>query len=144
MLVCYTDQNLDKNTMATLYFPRFHSYLNYGNIAWASTTKSKLRKIASHQRQAVNAIPKNDNQEITNSRKFMEENGIINVYKFNLYQVLNFMFRVQNQTIPKSFQTKFKYIEQKNETRQIKDNFIIPKRNTRITRLAISSRGPRF
>ena len=67
----------------------------------------KIRKIASQQRQAVNAIPKNDNQEITNSRKFMEENGILNVYKLNLYQVLNFMFRVHNEAIPKSFQTKF-------------------------------------
>ena len=75
---------LDKNTMATLYFSFFHSYLNYGNIARASTTKSKLRKIASQQRQAVNDIPKSDNQEITTSRKFMEENGILNVYKLNL------------------------------------------------------------
>ena len=50
---------LDKNTVTTLYFSFFHSYLNYGNIAWASTTKSKVRKIASQQRQAVNAIPKN-------------------------------------------------------------------------------------
>ena len=104
---------LDKNTLTTLYLSFFHSYLNYGNIAWASMTKSKLRKIASQQRQAVNAIPKNDNKEITNSRKFMEENGILNVYKLNLYQVLNFMFRVHNETIPKSFQTKSEYIDQK-------------------------------
>ena len=101
--------------MTTLYFSFFHSYLNYGNIAWASTTKSKLRKIASQQRQAVNAIPKNDNQEITNSRKFMEENGILNVYKLNLCQVLNFMFRVHNETI---------------------------QRNTRIIHFAILSRRP--
>ena len=67
----------------------------------------------------------------------MEENGILNVYKLNLYQVLNFMFRVHNETIPKSFQTKFQYIEHKYGTRQIKDNFIIPKRNTRITRFGI-------
>ena len=85
----YTAKNLDKNTMTTLCFSFFHSYLNYGNIAWASTTKSKLRKIASQQRQAVNDIPKNDNQEIIDSKKFMEENGILNVYKLNLYQVLN-------------------------------------------------------
>ena len=109
------------------YFSFFRSYLNYGGIAWASTTKSKLRKVASQHRQAVNAIPKNDNQEITNSRKFMEENGILNVYKLNLYQVLNFMFRVHNETIQKSFQTKFQYIEHKYETRQSKYNFIIPK-----------------
>ena len=54
--------------MTNLYFLFFHSYLNYGNIAWARMTKSKLRKIASQQRQAVNSIPKNDNQEITKSR----------------------------------------------------------------------------
>ena len=104
----------------------------------------KIRKIASQQRQAVSAIPKNDNQEITNSRKFMEENGILNVHKLNLYQVLNFMFRVHSETIPKSFQTKFQYIEHKFETRQSKDNFIIPKRKTRITHFTISSRGPRI
>ena len=84
-------------------------------ISRASTTKSKLRKIASQQRQAVNAILKNDNQEITNCRKFMEENGILNVYILNLYQVLNFMFRVHNDTIPKNFQTKFQCIEHKYE-----------------------------
>ena len=103
--------------MTTLYFSFFHSYLDYGNIAWASRTKPKLRNIASQQRQAVNAITKNDIQEILNSRKFMEKNGILNVYKLNLYQVLNFMFRVHNETIPKSFQTKFQYIEHKYETR---------------------------
>ena len=103
--------------MTYLYFLFFPGYLNYGNIAWTSSTKSKLRKIESHQKQALNAIPKNDNQEITNSRKFMEENGILNVYKLNLYQVLNFMLRVYNETIPKSFQTKFQYIKHKYETR---------------------------
>ena len=70
---------------------------------WASTNKLKLRKIASQQSQAVNAIPKNDNLEITNSRKFMEENSILKVYKINLYQVQNFMFREQNEIILKSF-----------------------------------------
>ena len=74
----------------------------------------------------------------------MEENGILNVYKLNLYQVLNFMFRVHNETIPKSFQTKFQYIEHKYETRQSKDNFISPKRNTRINRFSVSSRGRRI
>ena len=52
------------------------------------------------------------------------------------------MFRVHDGIIRKIFQTKFQYIEHKYETRQSKDNFIIPKRNTRITRFATSSRGP--
>ena len=67
-----------------------------------------------------------------------KKNTILNTYKLNLYQVLNFMFRLHNEIIPKGCQTKFQYIEHKYETRQSKDNFIIPKRNTRITRFAIS------
>ena len=59
-----------------------------------------------------------------------------------MYQVLNLIFRVHNETILKNFQTKFQYIEHKYEARKSKDNFIIPKRKTRITRFAISSRGP--
>ena len=55
----------DKITMTTLYFLFFHSYLSYGKIAWASTTKSKLGKIARYYRKALNAIPKNDNKEIS-------------------------------------------------------------------------------
>ena len=54
------------------------------------------------------------------------------------------MFRVDNETIPKSFQIKFQYIEHKYETRQSKDNFIILKTNARITRFAISSGDPRI
>ena len=54
------------------------------------------------------------------------------------------MFRVHNETIPKSFQTKFQYIEHKYETRQNKDNFIIPKRNTQITHFATSSQRSRI
>ena len=54
------------------------------------------------------------------------------------------MFRIHNETIPKSFQTTFQYIEHRYETTQSKDNFIIPKRNAEITRFAISSHGPRI
>ena len=41
-LLYRTKPYLDKNKMTTLYFLFFHSYLNYGNIVWASTTKLKL------------------------------------------------------------------------------------------------------
>ena len=35
---------LDSDALKRLYFSFFHSYLNYGNISWASTTKAKLKK----------------------------------------------------------------------------------------------------
>ena len=39
-----------KGGLKTLYFSFLHSYLNYGNIAWGSTTQAKLKKLASKQR----------------------------------------------------------------------------------------------
>ena len=36
---------LNCKSMINLYFSFIHTYINYGNIAWASTTKTKLKKI---------------------------------------------------------------------------------------------------
>ena len=58
---------------------------------------------------------------------FMEENGILNVYRLNLYQVINFMFRVHNETIPKRFQTTFQYIEHRYKLDKAKITFLFQK-----------------
>ena len=43
---------LNKKCMKQLYFSFVHSYLNYGNIAWASTNKSKLKTLLYKQNMA--------------------------------------------------------------------------------------------
>ena len=35
---------LNEHSLKTIYFPYIHSYLNYANIAWASTYATKLKK----------------------------------------------------------------------------------------------------
>ena len=40
-----------KGGLKTIYFSFLHSYLNYENIAWGSTTGTKLKELASKQRQ---------------------------------------------------------------------------------------------
>ena len=48
---------LDKFGLKSLFFSFIHtSYLNYGNIAWGSTVKTKLKTLASKQKQAVRTI----------------------------------------------------------------------------------------
>ena len=34
---------LDETSLKTIYFSYIHSYLNYANIAWASTRTTKLK-----------------------------------------------------------------------------------------------------
>ena len=50
---------LNQESVTTLYFSFFHSYLSYGNIAWR-TWKTKLKKIIGQQRQVVKVIALTD------------------------------------------------------------------------------------
>ena len=38
---------IDKHLLLSLYHSYIHSYINYGNIAWESTTRANLKKIYS-------------------------------------------------------------------------------------------------
>ena len=42
--------------MKKLYFSFFQNYLNYGNIAWCSTSMTKIKKLYSKQKQAIKAL----------------------------------------------------------------------------------------
>ena len=44
---------IDKHSLLSLYHSYIHSYINYGNIAWGSTTKTNIKKIYSQQKHAV-------------------------------------------------------------------------------------------
>ena len=44
--------------LKSIYFACTHSYLNYANIAWESTYRSKLKTIHFHQKHAVKKIKK--------------------------------------------------------------------------------------
>ena len=54
---------LNMNALKSLYFSFINSYLNYGNIVWASVTQTKLKKLASKQKQAIR-IFENENCNI--------------------------------------------------------------------------------
>ena len=44
LLYCVS-QFLNEGSLKTVYFSYNHSYLNYGNIAWASTYATKLKRV---------------------------------------------------------------------------------------------------
>ena len=47
---------LDDNCLKQIYFAYIHAYLNYANIVWASTHKTKLKKVKSKQKHALRII----------------------------------------------------------------------------------------
>ena len=131
---------LDNNALKKLYFSFFHSYLNYGNIAWASTSKTKLKKIASKQKEAVRVV-NNDNADI---RELMLKMKVLNIYKLNIYQVLTFMFKIKTNTAPLVFRTQFKEIQHIYPTRFSKNSFVENQLVYSQTKFSVSSRGPRL
>ena len=48
-LMCKAKPLLDKDSLLSLYFSYIYSYINYANLAWASTHKTNLKKVHSNR-----------------------------------------------------------------------------------------------
>ena len=109
-------------------FSLFDSYLTCGNIAWCSTSMTKLKKIFSKQKQAIKTISMTSlNYKNLKPEEIMDRLGILNIYKVNRYHTVNLMLRVKNNTIPEAFWTKFQIVQHNYATRHNENNFEEPK-----------------
>ena len=93
-------------------------YINYANIAWASTNKTYLNRILGKQKQATR-IMSSDGISIP-LRLLMKELNILNKYQINILQHLLFMFKVKDSITPRVFNQAFSLIDQLYST-----NFLI-------------------
>ena len=48
-----TSRFLNYKSLRSIYFALVHPYINYANIAWASTNKTYLKRILGKQKQAA-------------------------------------------------------------------------------------------
>ena len=55
-LLYQVKHHLDENCLNQIYFAYINAYLNYANLAWASTHKTKLKKVQSKQKHALRII----------------------------------------------------------------------------------------
>ena len=78
---------LSEDSLKTVYFSYIHSYLNYANIAWASTYATKLKRVYLKQKLAVRIVFNKD--KLTHSKPLFENLNALNVYQINIYQHLN-------------------------------------------------------
>ena len=51
-----TSKLIHSNSLRSIFFSFIHSYINYANIAWASTNKTNLEKLFGKQKQAAHII----------------------------------------------------------------------------------------
>ena len=86
---------LSKFLREQLYFSFINCYLNYANIAWASTNKSKLQALYGHQKNAARII--NFKDKFTFAKPLL---GAMTVYEMNIFQILCFMYLCKNGNTP--------------------------------------------
>ena len=131
---------LNRESMTSLYYSFVHTYLNCGNIAWASTSKTKLKKLFSQQKQAIKIV---FNEDIyASSNVLFTELNALNIYKLNIFQNLIFMFKTKNGLNPEIFTNKFQNINHNYPTRFSENNYYVPKTKRKFLKFAISSRAP--
>ena len=131
---------LDSTALKNLYFSFIHGYLNYGNMVWASTSATKLKKLASKQKQALRIL----NDEFTDIKEIMVRMKVLNIYKLNIYQILNFVFKIKANTAPCIFQNPFTEIQHQYSTRFSKNSFVESQLVNCQKKISVSSRGQRL
>ena len=140
--MCRTKHLLTKTCLKYFYFAFIQSYLNYCNLAWASTYHSTLKKVYIVQKKSARLIL--DMPKCTEARPLLKILNILNVYQINIFQILIFMFKHQQNMLPDVFKPLFSLISHKYPTRHAKNNYIVPKTHLRKTDFSITCRGPRL
>ena len=131
---------LNDLSLKTIYFSYIHSYLNYANIAWASTYARKLKN-KFVQKRAVCFVFNED--RLSYSRPLLRKINAVNVYQINLYQHLNFMHKV-NQETPRIFNDLIKRPVHKYPTNFSKLNFCLKNVSLNSKKNSVSFRGPKL
>ena len=106
---------LQVKSLKSIYFAYIQSYLNYANIAWGSTYRTKLKTIYFYQKHAVRIVF--NEGKLTQPRSLLRALHALNVYQVNLYQHLNFMCRLNTNQMPSIFNDLIKKPEHKYPTK---------------------------
>ena len=69
-----------------LFFSFINCYLNYANIAWDSTNKSKPQALYHNQKHAARII--NVKDKFTPAKPLLERTNVMTVYEMNIFQTL--------------------------------------------------------
>ena len=89
---------LNESSLKCIYFAYIHLYLNFANIALASTYRIKLKAIHRYQKHALCIIFNENN--MTHSSPLLWRLNALNIYQINLFQYSRFMHNFnENETI---------------------------------------------
>ena len=104
--ILYKSRGMVKQpSLEQLYFSFIHCHLNYANIAWASTYKSKLEGFYRHQKHAARII--NFKDRFTHAQPLLHNMKALNIFQINLFHIIFFMFKCKKKIDPPIFHNLF-------------------------------------
>ena len=139
-IICRARKYLNNTAMKCLYNAFVHPYLNYCNIVWASTNKSKLAHIHRLQKRAIRIVSYADRPQ--HSRPLMIELGVLNKHEINICQSIVFMQKVRKNIVPSCLKQHFTEINHAYPTRYSEISFRENNNFSLISKFSITFRSP--
>ena len=130
--------------LKNIYFSYIHSYLNYANIAWASTSITKLKPLLYKQKQGVRIVSYLMKAVWVIPKSLFKIWTALNIYKINLFQPLNFKYSLANSDIPVILNDIVKKPKHKYSTKFLSLNYTLRKYSFTNSRFSISFREPKL
>ena len=115
-------------------------YLNYANIARASTNKSKLQALYRHQKHAARVI--NFKDKFTSAKPLLAQINAMAVYEMKIFQTLSFMYLCENGNTPSIFKHFYTLKPINKYTTRSKNILFKPLCKKNFAKFKLSYRGP--
>ena len=131
---------LNFHTLKLLYNSFVQSHINYANLAWASTNKTKLLRIFVKQKQISRMIFYKNRSE--HSRPLLKSLNSLNIFQTNIFQTLLMMHKASNAKLPDILNGMFDPLSHKYPTRFSNDAFRQKLSSLKQSDFRISTRGP--
>ena len=94
----HTSSQILVNQKPRKNFSLIRSYINFGNIAWGSASKTKLKKIFIYKKKTGRIIYFSD--QLTLAKPLMLDMNLLNVYEINIYQNFVLVCKAHAGTAP--------------------------------------------
>ena len=138
--IMYKSRNIvSKRLMKKLYFLFLHNYLNYANIAWASTSKSNLISLHCHQKHTIRIIY--DKDRSTHTKLLFKHAIALTVFEKKLFKILYLIFKCKNRTAPFAFHNLYTLKPPSKYSLRTGNVLSIPLKRTKCGQFSIYFRG---
>ena len=139
--ILYKSRNvLSKQCLNQLYFLFTHSYVNYANITWASTSKSKLERRYRCQKHAARVIYHKDRYK--QASPLLNNMKALNIFKLNIFNILCFKYNCKQNLNPPVFRNIFTHRTKTKYALRNEYSIQEPLCRTNFSQYCISYRGP--